>query len=331
MAEGKGKAPEFEKEKGSEPLKRAFDFIFLGTGEFAAKVLSRLLELGAFPSLVITSPDRPKGRGLKLLPTEVKRVALASKLPCLTESKPNEKTFIEEVLKKAGRPDFILVSDYGYILGEKWLSLPEVAPLNIHPSLLPRYRGAAPIERCLMNCEKETGLTIMVMDEGVDTGPLVLQEKVRIRRNETGGELRERLATIGAELAIRAMEGLLRGEIEPRPQEGEPSYAPKIKKEELWIDWEGRAKDIACKINALSPSPGARTYFDSLYVKLLRASFVRETSGEPGEIIIARNRLFVAAAGGGVEILELQPASGRPLRASAFVQGRRPARARSGP
>ena len=106
---------------------------------------------------------------------------------------------------------------------------------------------------------------------------------------------------------------------------------PKIKKDELWIDWKGRAKDIACKVNALSPSPGARTYFDSLYVKLLRASFIREIGGEPGEIIIARNRLFVAAVEGGVEILELQPASGKPLKASAFVQGRRPVRARSGP
>ena len=331
MAEGKGKAFELEEEKGSEPLKRAFSFIFLGTGEFAAKVLARLLELGASPSLVITSPDRPKGRGLKLLPTEVKRIAMTSGLPCAAEPKPNEDAFIDGVLEKAGRPDFILVSDYGFILSKKWLSLPKIAPLNIHPSLLPKYRGAAPIERCLMNCERETGLTIMVMDEGVDTGPIVLQERVRIKRNETGGELRERLAPMGAELALSAMRELFGGKAKPRSQVGEPSYAPKINKEELWIDWKGRAKDIACKVNALSPSPGARTYFDSLYVKLLRASYVRDVKGDPGEIIIARNRLFVAAARGGVEILELQPASGKPLKASAFVQGRRPARARSGP
>ncbi len=329
MEEREGKVLESEGEGGITPLSfRKFDFLFLGSGDFAVLVLRKLLELNVVPRCVITAPDKPRGRGLKLKPTEVKVIAIKSRIEVAQSQNPNDPDFVRQF--RAPRPQFIVVTDYGYILRRDWLELPEVAPLNIHPSLLPLYRGAAPIERAMMNCERETGVSIMVMDQGVDTGPIVLQEKVTIEPEITKGELQMQLAQVGAELLIRAMEGLVDGSLSPVPQSGQGSYAKKLKKEELWIDWNDDARRIACKINALSPKPGARTFLDGELTKLLRARPIMGVHGVPGDVIITNKRMFIAASEGAVEILELQPASGKKLSATAYVQGRRPKKAQMG-
>ncbi len=301
------------------------DVVFFGSGDFAYLTLKGLLKHDVNIKLVVTAPDRPRGRGRKPRPTHVKLIALEHKLPVITPSSVKKPEVIEEL--RSINPQFFVLTDYGKIIPDELLRLPKKAPLNIHPSLLPAYRGAAPLERAMMACEKVTGVTIMIMDSGIDTGPILLQEKVEIGETETKGELAERLASIGVELILRAIKEFDR--ITPTPQsEDGASYAPKISKEELWIDWNNSARFIACKINALSPRPGARARFDGNYIKPMRASFVEGEWGEPGNItIIDRKRLIVAASDGGVEILELMPEGRRTMKAVEYLSGHSPSHA----
>jgi methionyl-tRNA formyltransferase len=301
--------------------------IFFGTGNFARVLFESLLKRGIKSILLVTGPDRPKGRGKKLKPPEIKKIAQESGIPVIQPEDPGEEGVLEVL--RSHNPDFILVSDYGKILGKELLELPQYGPWNIHPSLLPKYRGAAPIERAIMGGERETGVTLMEMDEGIDTGPVLLQEKIEIRDYETKGDLIPRLAELGAELVKRGLELWRDGRLEKRPQIGEASYAKKIKKEELWIEWNSSAKEIVLKINALSPTPGARTYFNGELIKLMRAILYEGKMGNPGDILILKDRLIVLTGDGGVEILELLPAGRRLMKASEYLRGHSPKRATS--
>ncbi len=296
--------------------------VFFGSGDFAHLVLKNLIQSGINIELVVTAADKPAGRGRKPKPTPVKKLALQHGLRCITPESPNRGHGFDEI--KATEPDFFVLTDYGKIISSRLLRVPRKAPLNIHPSLLPAYRGAAPLERAMMACEKVTGVTIMVMDTGIDTGPILLQESVEIGEAETKGELALRLAELGTELVIRAIEEF--DSLKPRPQPSRGvSYAPKLAKEELWIDWNAPAESIVCKINALSPRPGARTYFDGNYIKPLRAKLAPGNWGKPGRIsIIDRKRLIVAANGGGVEIIELMPEGRRAMLAEEYLRGHSP-------
>ncbi len=301
--------------------------VFFGSGDFAFLILKNLIEKGVRIELVVTAPDKPGGRGRKPRPTPVKVLASESGMRVITPESPNRSAGFEAI--KAIKPDFFVLTDYGKIISKRLLDVPSKAPLNIHPSLLPAYRGAAPMERAMMACERRTGVTVMVMDTGIDTGPILLQEATRIGETETRGELAVRLAEIGTRLILRAINEFDKLTPKPQPSRG-VSYAPKITKDELWIDWNSSAMSIACKINALSPRPGARTYFDGNYVKPLRARFVEGDWGTPGRVhIIDKKRLVVAARGGGVEILEIMPSGRRVMRADEYLRGHSPLEASS--
>ncbi len=302
-------------------------FVFFGTGEFAQAVLRKFIEINRLPILVVTAPDKRAGRGLKLRPRPIKLMAEEVGIKVLQPESLEDKGFLSKIRNL--QPDFMVVTDYGKIIPPNLLRWPKLAPLNIHPSLLPKFRGAAPIERAMMACERTLGVTVIIMDEGIDTGDILLQSTVEIGETETKGEVEQRLADVGFRLIIRAMDEF--EDLTPRPQSSEgASYAKKIRKDELWIDWASDAKSIACKINALSPTPCARTYFDDRYVKLFRAVAVQtDAKAEPGSIEIQKDRLFVAANNGLVEILELQPEGKRRMKASEFLRGYCPRKASS--
>ncbi len=293
--------------------------IFFGSGDFANLVLKFFLEQGVLFDAVVTLPPRPKGRGRKLLDPDVKKTALSAGIPVLQPENPNREEFLSELKKLS--PEFIILSDYGKILKAGLLSLPAFYPLNIHPSLLPAYRGAAPIERAMMNCERETGVSLMVMDEGLDTGPIVDQTKVEIGEIEVKTELMERLARIGVDLTVKNIGPLKSGEKKPVPQSGTPSYAAKIRKEELYLRWDEEAEKIKCRINALSYKPGARGKLKDLELKFLRARITERKGGSPGNIHIEDDHLFVEAKDHQVEILELQPPGKRIMTAPEFIRG----------
>ncbi len=300
------------------------EIIFFGTGEFAAKVFIAMLKKGVKPGAIVTGPDKPQGRGMKIMPSPVKELAMQHGIAKNRIFQPydvNHPALIAEL--KKFEPELIFLTDYGQILGKELLELPVLGAWNLHPSLLPNYRGAAPLERAMMEGEMETGYTIFIMDEGIDTGKILYQEKIEIGA-KTRGELEVIIAEKAVNVFPEVYEKFKEGEIKPKPQKGKGSYARKIEEEELWVDWSKSAFLVMRHIHALSPVPGARAHFDGKYIKLYRAREVGDFSGPTGKIIIEGSRLFVMCGEGAVEILELQPAGKRKMQASEFVQGYHP-------
>ncbi len=295
--------------------------IFFGSGDFATIVLQNFINKGVKFLAVVTLPPRPKGRGRKLRDPEVKEISEKAGIPVFQPPNPNDQDFLNQL--HSLEPDFIILTDYGKILKKKLLDVPMYYPLNIHPSLLPKYRGAAPIERAMMDCLQETGVTLMVMDEGLDTGPIVLQERLKIGDTEIKTELMPRLAEIGVKLVLKSLIPLKTGQLKPVPQRGEHSYAKKIQKEELWIDWEEDAQKIKCKINALSTKPGAKTKLGDILVKLIRARVSSKKSPGPRKIVIKDDKLLIGAKDYFVEILEIQPQGKKIMAADEFLRGYR--------
>ncbi len=291
----------------------------MGSGSFAHQLFLSLIEIGFLPNKVVTTPPRRKGRGLKLVRSQVSSQAEKVGVPVNEVEDPNDEDFVRHI--RSLEPDFIVVSDYGKILKPNILGVPKHYPLNVHPSLLPKYRGAAPIERALMDGVSETGVTVFVMDEGVDTGPILLQERIPIDPFETKGDIVPKLAKRGALLLRSAIGGYLRGEITPTPQPGEgASYAKKIKKSELWLDFSADARTVVNHVRALSPLPGARTMIDGMLVKVIRAEAL-EGDGEPGKILPGRE-LLIGCGEGVVKVMELVPEGKRPMSGEEFRRGR---------
>lgn len=292
-------------------------YIFFGSGDFAAGLLLALAEEHILPELVISTPDRPRGRGLRILPGPVSQACKRLGLRLLQPEKVNSPDFLASLPV----PDFILVSDFGRILRQGLLELPRIAPLNLHPSLLPLWRGAAPLERSIM-AGGPYGITLFVMDQGMDTGPLVLQKEITLWPWPTKGELVALCLANAPGLINAGFEGLLDGSLKPLPQEGEAVHAPKIEKAELWPDWNRPADVVACHINALSPKPCARIMFRGKLLKLLHALPDTEISGEPGRVIVD-NGMAVACSNGGARITRLQPEGKNPMTAEEFARGLR--------
>jgi methionyl-tRNA formyltransferase len=259
--------------------------LFFGTSSFAVPSL-RVVAARTSLAGVLTQPDRPAGRGHRLTPSPVKRAALELGLRVYEQTRLRD--FAHEVAGDAF--DLFVLASYGRILPQALLALPRLGALNVHPSLLPAYRGATPIQAALRNGDVETGVTIMLMDAGMDTGDVVLQERVSIAPSETYGELHDRLALIGAELLERALASIEReGAIAHRPQSGEPSYTRPIGRDDLTIDWSWEPKTILNHVRAFSPKPAARAWLHGETVKILRAHLNDEGKLEIDELI-APNR-----------------------------------------
>jgi methionyl-tRNA formyltransferase len=306
---------------------------FAGTPEFARVALEALGRAGFELNLVLTQPDRPAGRGLKLMPSPVKVFAEAAGWRVIQprslrlDGKYPEDAAAARVALLAARPDALIVAAYGLILPPWALALPERGCINIHASLLPRWRGAAPIHRAIEAGDTETGVTIMQMDAGLDTGDMLLAEALTIGPVESTASLHDRLAGLGGRLVVDALRRLERGELRPTPQPAEGvSYAHKVDKAEAVVDWSWPAALIERRLRAFDPFPGAVALLDGEQVKLWRGEPV-PGEARPGTVLAADDTGIVVACGeGALRITELQRPGGRRQLARAFLQGRhRPA------
>ena len=304
--------------------------VFAGTPEFARAALERLHASGVAIPLVLSQPDRPAGRGMKLQASPVKRfavdhgIAVAQPRSLRLDGKYPEDAQAARAALESARPDLMVVAAYGLILPQWVLQLPRLGCLNIHASLLPRWRGAAPIHRAIEAGDAETGITIMQMDAGLDTGDMLLVERLPIAADDTTASLHDKLAALGARLIVEAIELAACGGFEPVPQPAEGvTYAHKIEKAEAVIDWTQPAEVIARRIRAFDPFPGASTQVAGEPVKVWRCELEALAGGaEPGTVLAADGAGIVVACGSGaLRLTQLQRAGGKRLPAADFLRG----------
>lgn len=300
--------------------------IFAGTPAFAARSLSALIDAGHRVVAVYTQPDRPAGRGRKPAPSPVKQQALARGLPvCQPESLKDEHV---QALLREQAPDLMVVAAYGLILPRAVLDIPAHGCLNVHASLLPRWRGAAPIQRAIAAGDRETGITIMQMDEGLDTGAMLLKRSTPISPKDTGQTLHDRLADLGGEAICAALTALQDGKLQPVPQdERQACYAPKLRKEEAHIDWSRPAAEIERLIRAFNPWPVAYAQEGDQRIRIFQARLAEAgTAGaEPGTVT-ARNPegIRIQCGSGSLAIEQLQLPGSRAMSAADLINGGRP-------
>lgn len=294
--------------------------IFMGTPDFACPTLQKLIDRGENVTTVITQPDRPKGRGQKLMPPPVKELALRHGITVLQPQKVRDPAFIEVIREL--RPDLIVVVAFGQILPKALLDIPPNGCVNVHASLLPRYRGAAPLNWCLVNGEHETGVTTMLMDVGLDTGPMLLKRATPIDGNEDIASLHDRMAAMGAELLAETMDSLQSGQVRPEPQDDSLScYAPMLKKEDGMVNWQRDAAQIHNQVRGLAVWPGAYTFLNDQPLKIYRTR-VGQGSGVPGTVLrAAKGVIEVACLSGSLLLEELQLAGKKRLDAASFLSG----------
>ncbi len=306
-------------------MKERLRLVFMGTPQFAVPILEALIKSGEEILAVVTQPDKPAGRGKKLTPPPVKVLAEKHGLPVLQPQKIKDPAFLAKL--KGLAPDVIVVAAYGKILPKEVLEIPRFGCINVHASLLPKFRGAAPINWALIAGEKESGVTIMQMDEGMDTGDILLMEKVPIAEDETAGTLHDKLASLGARLIVEALKLLKEGKLTPRkqPEEG-ASYAPMLKKEDGLLDFGRPATELAILIRGLDPWPTAYAYFRGKLIKFFRPRVEKGPSGEPGEILglDGEGYLRIGTGDGVLKVKELQLAGKKRISAEEFVRGYRP-------
>ena len=297
------------------------DIVFMGTPEFAVPCLVRLIEDGHNIKGVFTQPDKPKGRGHKMQFPPVKEYALDADIPVYQPLKmrDGEALAILEDLN----PELIIVVAYGKILPAEILNFPRYGCINIHASVLPSYRGAAPIQWCVLNGESMSGVTAMQMDVGLDTGDMLLTKTVSIGENETAGELHDKLSVLGADVLSETIDLLLEGKLEPVKQNDELSnYAPMLSKELCPIDWNEPADKVHNKVRGLSPWPVATTKWDEKNVKIHKTIVSDKYNGVPGEVLVSDNNLIVACGDStAIEILTLQLEGKKAMSASDFLRG----------
>lgn len=298
--------------------------IFFGTPEFAATSLRALVEI-AEVVLVITQPDRPAGRGMKLSTPPVKRVAEELGLPVLQPTKVRTPEFAEQLV--ALRADVAVVVAYGRILPSAVLRAPRLGCVNVHGSLLPKLRGAAPVQWAIVNGERETGVCLMQMDEGMDTGAVLSVARTAIDPQETGDALMHRLAELGAELLQKELPRFVRGELVPAPQDhAHASYAPVLEKKHGALAWHKSARELHDLVRGLHSWPGAFTFFDGKRVKVLRARVLHDEGvlAPSGQVLSAgAEGIAVACGRGALLLLELQPEGKKSMPAAAFAAGQR--------
>ncbi len=296
------------------------NIVFAGTPDFAAAALSAILAAGHRVKLVLTQPDRPAGRGMKLVDSAVKRLALQHGLPVYQPERLRDPASHETI--RAAGADLMVVAAYGLILPQAVLDLPRLGCINIHASLLPRWRGAAPIQRAILAGDRDTGVTLMQMDAGLDTGAMLLRRAIAIDPTDTAATLHDKLAALGASLIVEALgrpESLVPV---PQPTEG-ACYAAKIAKAEATLDWRRPAAELERQVRAFDPFPAAGASIRETPLKIWRAGVAANAAlGQPGEVLSADGRGIVVACGDGALCLtELQKPGGRRLTAGEFLRG----------
>ena len=298
--------------------------VFMGTPEFAVPSLGALLKSDDQVVGIVTQPDRPKGRGQVLTPPPVKLIAQREGIPFLQPAKIRVPEFLTALAD--WKPDLIAVTAYGRILHGPILALPPMGCVNVHGSLLPKYRGAAPVQWAVINGETETGITTMMMDEGMDTGAMLLQEPLPIFPEDTSGTLAPRLAELGGRLLVETIARLKAGTITPQPQNHAlATLAPPLKKEDGVIDWMTSAISIANRVRGLSPWPGAYTYFGGERWMVWSATASPARAGAvPGTIIdVTKQTIHVATREGVLALREIQPANSKRLTVMQYLAGHR--------
>lgn len=296
--------------------------VFMGTPEFAVPSLEALLKSDDSVVGIVTQPDRPRGRGQRLSPSPVKVIAQREQIPLLQPTKMKDPAFLAEL--SSWKPDLIAVAAFGRILPPAILSLPPRGCINVHGSLLPKYRGAGPIQWALINGEAETGITTMLMDEGMDTGAMLLQAKINIGPEDTAGSLSSRLAELGGRLLVETLSQLKAGTLTPLPQDhSQATLAPLLKKEDGVIDWSLPAISIANRIRGLTPWPGAFTFLGADRWTIYRAVAIDEAATpSPGQITaLTKDAIHVATGSGVLAIHELQAANGRRMPVAQYLTG----------
>ena len=294
--------------------------IFFGSGAFGLPSLEALIQAKENLVVVITAPDKPKGRGLKLKQSPIKEKAISYNLPVLQPEDTKEPHFRETL--SSLNPDLGILIAFGSILNREIIALPKMGIINLHPSLLPEYRGSAPIPRAIIKGEEETGNSIIKINEGIDSGEIIIQERVKIKPEDTAGSLSERMASEGASLLLKAICILKEGRVELKTQdEKKATFAPKLKKSDGLIAWDKEANEIYNLVRGLSPWPSAYTFLEGKSLKIWETE-IRERQGKPGEIIKAdENGVLVGCKKDSLLIKSLQLEGKKKMSAPEFLRG----------
>ncbi len=303
------------------------NIIFMGTPDFAVPCLNALIDSGENVTAVFTQPDKPKGRGYKLTPPPVKEAALTHNIPVyqplsLKKGEDGEKAL--QVIKGL-EPDLIIVVAYGKILPKEILDAPKYYCINVHASLLPKYRGAGPIQWSVLNGEKETGVTTMLMAEGLDTGDMLLSKSVEIGENETASELHDRLAELGAEVLLETVAAVKSGNITPVQQDdGKSCYAPMLTKEMCPIDFKKTAQEVHNHIRGLSAFPCASAILDGKRIKVYKSEIVKglKSQSPAGTVVNAKDFTVVCGDGSCIRLIEIQAEGGKRMSTADYLRGR---------
>lgn len=299
--------------------------VFMGTPDFAVGTLKALIDSKYEVAAVFSQPDKPKGRGKALQMTPTKEVAVEAGIPVYQPAKIREAQWLSVLEELA--PDVIVVVAFGQIIPESILKLPKYGCINVHASLLPKYRGAAPIQWAVIDGEKESGVTTMQMDAGLDTGDMLLKETVALEEKETGGSLFDKLSEVGAQLLIKTLEALENGTVtaQKQPAESPTPYAAMLTKKQGEIDWNQDAKKIECLIRGLNPWPSAYTYYRGKTLKIWDAQVEPEDSKEKAgfgtAVKVTKNDLVIQTANGLLSLKEVQPEGKKRMEVDAFLRG----------
>ena len=295
--------------------------IFMGTPDFSVGTLEALIAAGHEITLVVSQPDKPKGRGHELAPTPVKETALKHGLKVFQPKRLRDPETVKTLEETPA--DAIVVIAFGQIVPASILHMKKYGCINVHGSLLPKYRGAAPIQWAVIDGEMESGVTIMQMDEGLDTGDMLLKAETPVGENETSGELFERLCYLGADLLIDTIDALKDETITPIPQnEEEASYASMLSKKDSPIDWNKTAQQVHNQVRGLSPWPVANTMYHGKQLKIHQTLVSSKEHGNPGDVIEKNNKFFVCCGDGAVELVTVQYEGGKRMSAKDFFRGR---------
>lgn len=297
----------------------AVRLLFAGTPDFALASLMALVDSGHIPEAVLTQPDRPAGRGKKVTASPVKEFALTEHVPVWQPESLKDPQVVEDIA--ALEPDVIVVAAYGLLLPQSVLDIPRAGCLNVHASLLPRWRGAAPIQKAILSGDEKTGVCLMQMEAGLDTGPVFASAATNIKPDESAGELHDRLAWMGGELLQEYLDDIVAGRVQADTQDDSlATYADKIRKQDARIDWGCKATEVQRQVRAYNPVPGAFFEFGDERIKCWQAAVVDNAKGTPGAVMQAdKDGVVVACGEGGLRLLEVQRPGRRKISASEFA------------